>query len=112
MQLGERRSVRGGQLVRQRRFEHAQRLTELHRAALEVAEDLEHLLCRPSLDVGDDPFGGNTGQSAADAGGGAAGKSERECGQAGGSGDRFAGKRCGVVGIGHVPIMAGRRGKP
>ena len=46
LQLGQRRAVGPGQLLGQRGLEDRQGLAELHRPALELAQDLEHLLGR------------------------------------------------------------------
>jgi len=45
LQAGQLLPVGGGQILRQHRLEHAQRLAELHRPALELAEDGEQLVC-------------------------------------------------------------------
>ncbi len=52
LQPGELLAVGPGDLLGQRRLEHAQRLAELHRPALELAERPEELLGGPLLDVG------------------------------------------------------------
>ena len=52
LQPGQLLAVGAGHLLGQRRLEHAQRLTELHRPALELAEGPEQLLGGALLDVG------------------------------------------------------------
>ena len=54
LQLGQRLAVRRRVLVRDRGLVDAQRLAELHRAALERAEHLEELLGRAALHRGRD----------------------------------------------------------
>ena len=56
-----------GLLLGQELLEHAERLAELHRAALELAEHLEHLLRGPCLQLGGDRLGGRTPDPLADA---------------------------------------------
>ena len=51
LQLGQRRPVGAGQLGRQRRLEDRQRLAELHRPALELAEHPEDLVRGALLDL-------------------------------------------------------------
>ena len=57
LQPGQRLAVRGGDVFGQRRLEHRQRLAELHRAALELAEHGEQLLGGARLQ-----FGGHLGR--------------------------------------------------
>jgi hypothetical protein len=51
LQPGQRRPVGAGQLGRQRRLEDRQRLAELHRPALELAEHPEDLVGGALLDL-------------------------------------------------------------
>ena len=57
LQLGQRRAVRAGQLLGQRRLEDRHGLAELHGPALELAEHLEELLGGAGLDLGGDQLG-------------------------------------------------------
>ena len=52
LELGEGRSVRAGHLLGHGRLEDAHGLAHLHGAALELAEDPEHLLGRACLELG------------------------------------------------------------
>ena len=54
LQLGQGGAVGRGQLLGQGRLEHRQGLAELHRAALEVAQDAEDLLGGALLQLGVD----------------------------------------------------------
>ena len=57
LQLGQVLAVRRRHLLGQRRLEHRQRLAELHRAALELAQGAEQLLGGALLDVGQHGLG-------------------------------------------------------
>src|SRR4051812_27518005 len=54
LQSCQRSAVRRGEVLRECGFEDGQRLAELHRAALELAEDAEDLLGRALLQLGRD----------------------------------------------------------
>src|SRR5262249_43798615 len=81
-----------GKLRGQRGLEDGQRLPELHRSALEFAQDAEDLLARTLLDLGGDQFGGAPADSLAESERGPAGQSDREGGQLGGTGGGTARK--------------------
>ena len=57
LQLGQHRAVGRRHLLGERRLEDRQRLAELHRAALELAEDAEQLLGGPGLELRGDDLG-------------------------------------------------------
>ena len=68
-------AVRAGDVVGQHRLEQAQRLPELHRPALELAEHLEQLLRGPLLQLLADLLGGRAADPSAEAEGRAARRS-------------------------------------
>ena len=70
-----------GELRRQRRLEDRQRLAELHRPALELAEHLEDLLGGALLDLLRDDLGGAPADPLADPERGAAGEPQRQPGE-------------------------------
>ena len=86
------RAVRTGQLLGHRRLEDRHGLAELHRPALELAEDLEDLLGRAGLHLGGDQLGRLAAHPLADAEGGAPGEAERERGELDRAGDGLAGE--------------------
>ena len=88
LQLHQRLAVGGRDLLGHRGLEHRQRLAELHRPALELAQDGEQLLGRPLLELGGDGVGRPAGQPLAEAERGASGGPEGERRQARGPGDR------------------------
>ena len=86
LQAGQRLAVRGGGRFGQGGLEHRQRLAELHRSALELAEDGEQLLGGARLQFGLDVGGRSSGDALAEPDGGAAGDAERQRGELGGAG--------------------------
>jgi hypothetical protein len=66
LQLDQSLPVRSGDLLRNRGLEHRQGLPELHRPALELAEDGEQLLGGALLEFGGDVVGGPSGQTLAE----------------------------------------------
>ena len=78
LQLRQRLAERARQLVRHRGLEHRQRLTELHRAALELAQYGEQLLGAARHHLRGDLFAVATGQPTAPPGRGPAGHSQRK----------------------------------
>ena len=97
---GEGRAIWGGELLWERGLEDAQRLAHLHGAALELAEDLEHLLCRALLEFGGDGLRGLASDALAETEGGAAGVGDRKCSHLHASGEGIARE------IDHVVILA------
>ena len=100
LQLGQRGPVRAGDLRRQGRLENGQRLAELHRSALELAQDAENLLGGALLDLGGDDLGRPATEPLAQAERGPAS-------QAGGEGGQFRGPGHGTSGeIVHPSILS------
>ena len=91
LQLGQRRPVGAGDLLGQRRLEDRQRLAELHRAALELAEHAEQVLGGALLHLGGDDLGGQAGDPLAEPERGAPGEAQRQRREPGGPGDGPAG---------------------
>jgi hypothetical protein len=92
LELRERRAVGSRELLGEGRLEDRQRLAELHRTALELAEDAEQLVGGASLQLGCHRLGGLAAQALAETEGGAAGDAERQPGEPGGAGDGVARK--------------------
>ena len=99
LELGQGGPVRSGDFRRQRGLEDGQRLAELHRAALEFAQDAEDLLGGALLDLCGDDLGGTAAESLAQPERGPAGHAGREGGQLGGPGHGTPGE------IIHSPIL-------
>ncbi len=78
LQPGQLFAIGAGDLLGQRRLEHAQRLTELHRPALELAEGPEELLGGALLDVGQHRLRGRPAQPFAEPERGAPGVPQRQ----------------------------------
>ena len=78
LQPGQVGPVRRGDVLRQHRLEQAERLAELHRAALELAQYPEQLLGRPLLHLLADLLGRRAAQPLAEAQRGPAGEAERQ----------------------------------
>jgi hypothetical protein len=100
LQPGEGLAVGTGEVLGQRRLEHRHRLAELHRPALELAEDPEELLGGAGLHLRGDDLGGPAAEPAPEAPGGPAGipeRQSRELGRASHGATRE---------IIHVPIVA------
>ena len=104
LQLDKRLAVRGGDLLGHRGLEHRQRLAELHRPALELAEDGEELLGGALLQLRGHRVGGAAREPLADAQGGAPRSAEGERGEPRGPRDRSV--RDHPVVVGHGPIVA------
>ena len=99
LQFGQRGAVGTEHLLRQRNLGDAQRLAELHRAALELAEGLEHLLGGALLDLACHGLRGLATDLLAKPDCRASGIAEGECGEARAAGDRASGE------VGHAPIV-------
>jgi hypothetical protein len=99
LQLGQRGSVRRGQLLGDCCLEHRHGLAELHGSTLELAQDAEHVLGGAQLNLGRDHLGGLAADPLADAPGGASGKADGKAGEAGSTGD------CAPWKIGHPAIV-------
>ncbi len=100
LQPGQVLAVRLRHVLRQHRLEQTQGLAELHRAALELAQHLEQLLCGPLLQLGVHPLGRGTADALAEAEGGTAGEAERQGREPGPAAQ--AGSRQRVVGVAHL----------
>ena len=91
LQLGQRRTVRRGHLLGQGCLEDAQGLAELHRATLELAQDLEQLLGRARLQLCRDQLGRAAPEALAQTDRPAPCHAERQGGELGAAGDRALG---------------------
>src|SRR5581483_12038651 len=91
LQLGQGLAVGPGELRRDRRLEDAQRLAELHRAALELAEHGEQLLSALGRHLGGDLLAVASGEALTPPADRATGDTEREAGQLRGALDAAAG---------------------
>ena len=100
LQLRQRGPVRCGQLLRQRRLEHRQRLAELHRAALELTEHAEQLLRRTRLQLARDELRRPTADPLAEADGRATRHPQWEARELGAARDRPPGD------VTHTAIVA------
>jgi len=85
LQLDQGFLVRLGQLVGDHRLVHRERLAELHRAALELAEHGEDLVGVAHGQLGGDLLAVPAGDSPGPASGGPAGKADRQRSQTGGA---------------------------
>ena len=101
LQPGQLFAIGAGDLLGQRRLEHAQRLTELHRPALELAEGPEQLLGGPLLDVGQHRLGRRPAQPLAEPERGAPGVPQRQGRQS----RRARGGLAGQVPVRHGAIV-------
>ena len=99
LQPGQGGPVRSGDLRGQRGLEYGQRLPELHRAALELAQDPEDLSCRPLLDFQVHQLSWPAAQALAGSQRGPARVPGRQPGQPGRAGDSMAGQ------IAHDPLL-------
>ena len=100
LQLGEGRAVGRQDLLGERDLGDAHRLAELHRAALELAQGLEHLLGGALLDLGGHGLRGLAPDLLAEAERGASGVAQGQGGQARAAGDGAAGE------VGHAGILS------
>ena len=99
LQPGQGGPVRFGDLRGQRSLEYRQRLPELHRATLELAQDPEDLLCRPLLNFLGHQLSRPAAQALAGSQRGPAREPDRQPSQPGRAGDSVAGQ------IAHDPIL-------
>src|SRR3954470_17522903 len=99
LQLGQRRAVGTGEVLGQRRLEHRQRLTELHRAALELAEHAEQLLSGARLQLARDKLSGAAADALAEPDGCSSCNPQRETRKLGAARDRPPGY------VAHVTIV-------
>src|SRR4051812_15235769 len=100
LQLGQRRAVRAGEVFGQRSLEHRQRLAELHRPALELAEDAEQLLSGARLQLARDQLGGSAPDALAEADRPSSCHPQRETRKLGATRDRPPGH------VAHITIVA------
>ena len=106
LQLGQHGPVVHGEVLGQGRLEDRERLPELHRAALELPEDLEELLGGAGLQLRGHDLGGPAPEPLAEAEGGATGEAERHRGELGRAHDGLAWQ------VGHgAPPRAVRRSR-
>ena len=101
LERGEVLAVGGGDVLGQRGLEDAQRLAELHRPALELAQGAEELLGRALLHLGEHRLRGPAAQPLAEAHGLSSGVAQREGCEPGGARGGLAGE------LGHGPIVVG-----
>ena len=90
LEAGEVLPVRRRQLVGQGGLEHAERLAELHRAALELAQRLEELLGRALLHLGEHGVRRSAAQAAPEAHRRTTRVAQRQGGEAGAAGEGLA----------------------
>jgi hypothetical protein len=100
LQPGQGGPVRFGDLRGQRGLEYGQRLPELHRAALELAKNLEDLICCPLLDFLGHQLSWPAAQAFAGSQRGPACEPDRQPSQFGRAGHTMAGQ------IAHDPILS------
>jgi hypothetical protein len=100
LQPRQGRPVGAHDVLRQRRFQHRQRLPDLHRPALQLTEHLEELLGGALLEFERDLLGGPAADAFAHAEGGPARDAEGESGELGGPRDGASGQ------FGHRAILS------
>ena len=105
LQLGQRLAVGAGDLLGQRGLEDRQRLAELHRPALELAQDGEELLGGALLQLGGDRSAGRPAEPLAEPEGGAPGRPARAAAAA-----ELA--PCGVTGPSSVSVLLAAHDAP
>src|SRR5580658_8777742 len=108
-------TVRAGDLRGQRRLEDGQRLAELERPALELAQDPEDLLGGALLDFLRDDLGRSPAQALAEPERGAADQAHRQGRQLGGARDgsaRQVTRRVADGRVSHMPIVGYPAGSP
>ena len=106
LERGEVLAVGRGNLVGQRRLQHAERLAELHRAALELAQGAEELLGGALLHVDEDVVRGLPPEPLAEAHGRTSGVAQGECCDPGRAG------RCLARELGHDTSVTTRAMRP
>jgi hypothetical protein len=106
LQPGEVDPIRRRDLLRQHRLKQAQCLPKLHRAALEITQNSEELLCCPLLKLLAHLVGRCTAQPFAQPEGRAPRKAKRQRGKLGTAAKCRARQRRTVACAGHVPLGA------